>query len=177
MSKKMILDKLVESTLQNVVAAEPGEQNTAVLFIREKDACRKQEIPFKPFIIVSDPKLLSGLNGKFDITGLKGKAPLACLAEFPDIPGYEAALEFLKKKTGYALNVPNASYRVYSDPVQQILISARFRLFRGMDFADLRRLQFDIETLTTPGFEFPNPEREGDSIIIMTFSDIPAGKR
>ncbi len=167
----MILDKLVESTLQNVVAAEPGEQNTAVLFIREKDACRKQEIPFKPFIIVSDPKLLSGLNGKFDITGLKGKAPLACLAEFPDIPGYEAALEFLKKKTGYALNVPNASYRVYSDPVQQILISARFRLFRGMDFADLRRLQFDIETLTTPGFEFPNPEREGDSIIIMTFSD------
>ena len=58
MSKKMILDKLVESTLQNVVAAEPGEQNTAVLFIREKDACRKQEIPFKPFIIVSDPKLL-----------------------------------------------------------------------------------------------------------------------
>ena len=167
----MMLDKLVESALQRVVAVEPGERNTAVLFIRENGVCRREEIPFKPFIIIKTPELLNGLNGAFEMVSLKGGAAFAYLAVFPDIQGYETALEFLKKSTGYAQNAPNAPFRVYSDPVQQILMALRFRLFRGMDFADLRRLQFDIETLTTPGFEFPNPEREADSIIIMTFSD------
>ncbi len=167
----MMLDKLVESTLQKVVAVEPGERNTAVLFIRENGICRKQEIPFKPFIIINDPALFSGFNWPLEIVRLKGDALFAYLAEFPEIQGYEAALDFLKRSTGFAQNVPNAPFRVYSDPVQQILIASRFRLFRGMDFADLRRLQFDIETLTTAGFDFPNPEREADSIIIITFSD------
>ena len=167
----MILDKLVESTLQNVVAVEPGEQNTAILFVRENGVCRKEEIPFKPFIIVNDPALLNELGAEFEVVNLKGDAPFKYLVNFPGIAVYDAALEFLKKKTGYAAMAPNAPFRVYPDLIQQILISSKFRLFRGMAFADLRRLQFDIETLTTPGFEFPNPEREADQIIIMTFSD------
>ncbi|HVN64903.1 MAG TPA: DNA polymerase domain-containing protein, partial [Candidatus Binataceae bacterium] len=36
---------------------------------------------------------------------------------------------------------------------------------------DLRRLQLDIETYITPGFEFPSAAREGDRVIAISLSD------
>ena len=43
--------------------------------------------------------------------------------------------------------------------------------FLGMAFEQLKRLQLDIETYTTEGFEFPNPGRPGDRIIAIALSD------
>ena len=37
--------------------------------------------------------------------------------------------------------------------------------------SDVNRLQIDIETYCSPGFEFPNPEREEDRIIAIALSD------
>jgi DNA polymerase elongation subunit (family B) len=45
------------------------------------------------------------------------------------------------------------------------------RLFRGMVFQDLVRMQVDIETLTTPGYDFPNADREGDAVVLIAMRD------
>ena len=43
--------------------------------------------------------------------------------------------------------------------------------FIGMDFSELRRLQLDIETYISPGFEFPSAAREGDRVIAISLTD------
>jgi DNA polymerase elongation subunit (family B) len=43
--------------------------------------------------------------------------------------------------------------------------------FLGMQFRDLRRLQLDIETYISPGFEFPSAARQGDRIIAIALTD------
>src|SRR5260370_2837904 len=40
-----------------------------------------------------------------------------------------------------------------------------------MEFGELRRMQLDIETFISPGFEFPTAAREGDRVIAIALSD------
>lgn len=166
----MFLEKIVNSRHNNVVAAEPGD-GTALLFIRENDKITEKTIPFHPFILMNNPALLNGSNLKCDIHALSGTAPLSYLAKFPDTATYEEAEKFLKKNTGFSQSSPNAPYRIFNDYMQQLLVSEEFRLFRKMNLGDTRRLQFDIETYTSEGYEFPNPQRENDRIIIISMSD------
>jgi DNA polymerase, archaea type len=41
-------------------------------------------------------------------------------------------------------------------------------LFKGMDFDDVLRLYVDIEVITSEGFDFPNPDRPGDKVMIIS---------
>ena len=93
------------------------------------------------------------------------------LVKFADIGTYKQVLNFLKTTTGQSPTAPFAPYKVITDLQQQLFISNGFRLFRGMAFSEIRRFQFDIETLTTEGFEFPNPNREGDKIAMISMCD------
>jgi DNA polymerase elongation subunit (family B) len=43
--------------------------------------------------------------------------------------------------------------------------------FKGLTFEQLHRLQLDIETFCPEGYEFPNPNREEDRIIVISLSD------
>lgn len=54
---------------------------------------------------------------------------------------------------------------------QQYFISSGKTLFKNMTFSDQRVLCFDIETITTPGFDFPNALRDGDKIVIIAMYD------
>ena len=58
-----------------------------------------------------------------------------------------------------------------TDPVQQYLTATGRTLFKGMDFAELRRMQVDIETFCTEGYEFSNAERPGDHLMAIAVSD------
>ncbi|MFH0879756.1 MAG: DNA polymerase domain-containing protein, partial [Lentisphaerota bacterium] len=66
---------------------------------------------------------------------------------------------------------PSGPLLFINDPVQQHLMMTGRTLFKGMKFADLRRMQIDIETYTSASYEFSNPEREGDRILIITLAD------
>jgi DNA polymerase elongation subunit (family B) len=92
---------------------------------------------------------------------------LVFLAKFECISDYLEAVKLLKSQN----SSQGMSYRLISDFNQQAMMSKNIRLFRDMNFDELRRMQFDIETLTTGGFEFPNPNRREDKIIIITMSD------
>ncbi len=168
----MSLDGLCESRIGRVVALEPLDSGRAALFIREESgSVVRRDVPFKPFLLLRDPGLLNGLGGEFSTERLEGPHPFGWRAVFPDSYLYERALKHLKSSTGFSPSSPNAPYKLLGDLCQQALVSNRIRLFRGMGFHELRRLQFDIETAVTPPYEFPNAEREGDAIYLISLSD------
>ncbi len=68
-----------------------------------------------------------------------------------------------------ALKASRRDYFTWNDPATQYLVTTGRTLFKGLEFADLRRLQIDIETNTTEGFDFPNPSR--DPIAAVALSD------
>ncbi|OGV41805.1 MAG: hypothetical protein A2X48_13520 [Lentisphaerae bacterium GWF2_49_21] len=165
------LENLVSSKFDRVVAAEPGGHGKAVIYIRNGDKLEKKEIPFHPFFLLSNPSILNGSNLDFETVKLKGDAVFCYLAKFANSADYDSAVKYLKKSTGFNPTSPSAPFRLFNDDTQQLLTSEQFRLFRKMTFDETRRLQFDIETLMTEKFEFPNPEREGDKIAMISMSD------
>ncbi len=165
------LEELTTSQYLNVVAIEPGTNGTAELFIRKSDSVKKEIASFRQFLLLLAPELLDTLEETVKITELSGSNPFAFLAEFADLTAYFDAVKHLKKITGLSPSSFNAPYRLFTDIQQQILMSLNTRLFRNMKFTDLRRFQFDLETLTTEGYDFPNPKREDDKIIIISMSD------
>ena len=64
-----------------------------------------------------------------------------------------------------------APYFVLSNPVEQHLMLTGTAFFIGLGFQDLRRMQLDIETYTSSGFEYASAGREGDRITAIAITD------
>jgi DNA polymerase elongation subunit (family B) len=162
---------LVPSRLDRVVAVEPGTDGQAVLYRRDGNRVDRESLSFRPFLLLAEPHLLNGENVPCDIDPLSGPGRFRYRASFSSDREYESGLRRLKEATGCSPTAPAAPYRVFGDATTQALVAAGIRLFRGMVFGDVRRLQLDIETRTTPGFEFPNPERPADRILVISLCD------
>ena len=169
--KELSLEELVPSVLDNIVAVEPKEKGTADIYARTNNEVICKEMDFHPFIIIQDTCFLSSFEGSYETVKLNGNEYFRFVVKFSDLKTYTTALKYLKLSTGYSPSSPKSPYRVFSDLQQQVLIQNNIRLFRGIKFSDIRRLQLDIETLTTPGYDFPNPKREEDKIIVISLSD------
>jgi len=150
---------------------EPGQPCRAVLYLREGGKIVARHEPFTPFMVIKDEDLLEGLAGKHSFQPLGGKGPLKTLVTFPSWTGWEQAKKWLLNKTGLSVGSSGAPFIILNDPVHQYLLFSGRTLFKGMNFEDVRRMQVDIETRTTPGFEFCNSSREGDRIIIIALGD------
>jgi DNA polymerase elongation subunit (family B) len=92
---------------------------------------------------------------------LEGALALGKLITFPDWRSYQEARSRLAKG--------GTPFFASNDPVQQYLTFSGSTLFKGMRFEDLRRLQIDIKTAISPGFEFSSPEL--DAVIAVAMSD------
>ena len=112
-----------------------------------------------------------GFNAPHETRMLDGDFRYKILVTFNSIDALDAARRHLRNVTGKAPNAPDAPYLVLADPVEQHLMLTGTTFFIGMDFADLRRLQLDIETYISPGFEFPSAAREGDRVIAISLTD------
>lgn len=168
----MRITELAPSAEDRIVALEPGKNGSAVLYRRGADgSVTRMEKPFRPYILVSDPVLLNGFNAHFEVTPLAGNEVFRYLATFDTPADYDGAKKHLKLVTGFAAGSPSAPYVAGNDLAQQALIQLRIRLFSGMTFNDVRRMQIDIETLCEPSFDFSNPARPGDAICIIALSD------
>ena len=165
------LEDLVPSTLENIVAIEKQSNNTAELFIREDNKITSKEIPFLPFFLISAPEILTGFTENIKVKRLNGSEYFKFIVECENLTVYEKALKHIKANTGYSPSSAGSQYKVFSDYQQQIMIQSQVRLFRGMKLSDLRRMQFDIETITTEGYDFTNPKRKEDQIVVISMSD------
>ena len=136
---------------EGIVAVEFSPPNQVQIFTRETDgstSLRSEE--FAPFLWNSS-----------EGAPLEGSLALDKLTTLPDWRSYQEARARLAKE--------GTPFFAFNDPVQQYLTSSGRTLFKGMLFEDLRRLQIDIQTAISPGFEFSSPER--DAVIAVTLSD------
>jgi DNA polymerase, archaea type len=124
-----------------------------------------------PFMLLADPQLLKSWTGKYDIEKLAGEGFYTYLVRFHSWSDLEKARTHLHKASGKSSGALDAPYFSLADPVAQHLMLTGQTHFLGMAFGQLKRLQLDIETYTTEGFEFPNPGRRGDRIIAIALSD------
>jgi DNA polymerase, archaea type len=156
-----------------LVALEHGERRDGdcmTLFVRSGAETRRETEAFQPFLIAAADQL-----GDFDQacerTDLAGNGPLNTLLRFRTWKDCVKARDWLSKKTGRTPASPDAPYLWISDPVHQHLLATGRTLFKDMAFDDVRRLQVDIECLTSAGYEFCNAEREGDRIVAIGVGD------
>ena len=157
-----------------LVAVEHEEHaggDRMVLFWHDGARRIRTEDPFSPFLWISSQELHDGPLKEYPVETLKGDAPFRWRVSFPTWKACQKAKAWLAKTTGAAAGNPQAPYFLLGDPVQQYLLQSGHTLFKGMRFNELRRLQVDIECLTTAGFEFCNAEREGDRIIAIALGD------
>ncbi len=173
----MMLNSTREHDNDGLIAVErvSGNQKNkkcqVILYARREDKTIRIEKPFTPFFIVEHETLLDSCPGQPMFRPLSGKGRLKTLACFSSWAEWDKVKTWLTKKTGFHSGTRNSPFLIINDPIQQYLILTGQTLFKGMNFEQLRRLQVDIETHTGPGFEFCNPERESDRIIVIAMSD------
>ena len=155
---------------RGIVAAELAGRFIR-LFIRDEDGVRFKDDPFHPFILLTDPALLSGFTGEVNIRPLQGDGEYRFLAFFRDWRDCLAARDHLVKKSAHTPSNPAAPYLYISDPVHQHFLLSGKTLFKGVDLSSLRRLALDIETFCAEGFEFSNPDRPEDRIISIALME------
>src|SRR5271167_2371573 len=154
-----------------IVAVEVVPPNEVEIYRREGGTLARERRPLKLFALLAEPGMLNGLGAPYKVEALKGNFRLRWLATFDRLDALEAARRHLRKLTGKSPGVSDAPYLVLTDPVEQYLILSGATFFLGMEFSDLRRMQLDIETYISSGFEFPTAAREGDRIIAVALSD------
>lgn len=161
----------MRENLNRICAVEPAREGRAVVFSRDPQGrVVRAEMPFHPFLLTAFnpfPEPPAGIS----VTELDGTGDYRFRINFTGSDLYDATVRELKKTTGFTPGQPNAPFRIFSDPVQQFLIQHDLRFFTAMSFPEVRRLQFDIEALCSPGYEFPNPARPGDAIVIISLAD------
>jgi DNA polymerase, archaea type len=138
--------------MERIVAVEFSVPNQVEVFRREANgstSVRSEE--FSPYLWTSSAG-----------TPLEGTLTLDQLMTFPDWRSYQEARSRLAKE--------GTPFFASNDPVQQYLTFSGRTLFKGMRFEDLRRLQIDIETAVSDGFEFSSPERDAISAIALSES-------
>jgi DNA polymerase elongation subunit (family B) len=154
-----------------VVAAEIATKTEIDIYKRRDGKLSRERRPLKLFLLVDDISLLDGFKPPHETRRLDGDFRFRVLVTFGSVDALEAARKHLRGATGKAPNAPDAPYLVLTDPVEQHLMLTGTTFFIGTDFSDLRRLQLDIETYISPGFEFPTAAREGDRVIAISMTD------
>jgi len=169
---KVNIDELVVCSRNNIVAVEAGSDGSGNIFVRNtEDSVVCEQVKFYPWLLVSGLELANSIPEHDEIVTLHGEGFYNQQVFFNNESKYRAALKYLKKETGYNPTSSQSPYKVISDLTQQMLTSLQLRSFRGMKFSDIKRLQLDIETFTTEGYDFSNAGRIGDEIIMLALSD------
>lgn len=141
------------------------------LFYRTDGRVHFRDEPFQPFILVSDPGVVSGCRVPCAVRQLAGDEFFRFQLLFDSWSDCLAARDFLAAKTGKGYSAPDAPYLFLPDFSHQYMLASGTTLFKGLEFSELRCLALDIETDCAEGFGFSNPERSGDRIISIALKD------
>jgi DNA polymerase, archaea type len=142
-----------------ILAVGAGPAGSAEVFVKEGEDVGVRREPLRPVAWLG-----SAAPGT---TPLEGDLPLSHLVTLPSWTEFPGLQKILKATGGPTFT--------WSDPAQHFLAVTGKTLFKGMDFGDLRRLQIDIETETSPGFDFSHPAR--DPVAAIALSDSSGWER
>jgi DNA polymerase, archaea type len=154
-----------------IVAVEFDGEKGMEVFFREGSMIRAETQPFRPFLFLESTSHLQGWKGTCEIRDLEGEEPYRHLVFVPTWKELGDLVKFFAKVTGSSPGSFDAPFYYLNDPVHQHLLLTGQTLFKSMSFDDLVRLQLDIETYCAEEFEFSNPLRPEDRIIVISVSD------
>jgi DNA polymerase elongation subunit (family B) len=127
---------------------------------------------FSPFLLFADERFAEFLTaGGGEVSRLDGDLDYRFVARFPSMKALERARRGLDERFRGEFKRVSDEYLFVSDAVQQGMLALGVTHFKGMSEDDVVRMQLDIETDTTDGFEFPSAARDADEIIIVAMSD------
>lgn len=155
---------------RGIVAIEPAGHFMR-LFMRTTGRLHFHDEPFSPFILVSDPVLVSGCRTPCAVDELAGTHPFRYRLCFNSWSDCLAARDFLARHSGIAPSAVDAPYLFIPDPVHQYMLASGTTLFKGLEFDDLHCLALDIETFCAEGYRFSNAARPSDRIISIALKD------
>jgi DNA polymerase I len=139
-----------------IVAVEPIDSRIR-LFIREGGQLRTVEEPFRPWLLSDMRMKMDGVHWQELEGELEGRRMLKHLA----VCDWREAFENLRR----ALRDAHREIIAYGSFARQYLMLSGKTLFKGMTFADLHRVQLDIETTTL------TPDQQGARILMIALSD------
>ncbi len=154
-----------------VVAVEIASRNEAEIIRRIKGELSSERRPLKLFVLLSDRELVNGTRAAHHTLELQGNFPLRFIVQLDSLDALDAGRRHLRRISNKAPGASDAPYLILADPVEQYLMLTGTTYFMDMQFGDLRRMQLDIETYISDGFEFPSAAREGDRIIAVALTD------
>ncbi|MBI5483017.1 MAG: DNA polymerase II [Deltaproteobacteria bacterium] len=153
-----------------IVAVEPAGHFVRIFF-RTDGSVHFHDEPFRPFILVSDPALLTGFSMPCAVRRLDGEDSFRYQLQFDSWGECLAARDFLAAKTKVTSGAVGSPYLFFSDLSHQYLLTTGTTLFKGLEFSQLRCLALDIETGCAEGYDFSNPDRAEDRIISIALKD------
>lgn len=153
-----------------IVAVEPAGHFVR-LFFRTAGGVQFHDEPFRPFILVSDPALVTGCRVPCSVLRLEGDDNFRFQLLFDSWGDCLTARDHLAARTGKSRSAADAEYLFISDLSHQYLLSTGTTLFKGIEFSDLHCLTLDIETFCAAGYSFSNPDRPDDRIISIACKD------
>jgi DNA polymerase, archaea type len=156
---------------RGIVAVDLASPREVEVFRHAEGRLVRERRPLRLFAILDDRDLLRGFRGPHDIAELKGDFRFRWLVTFGSTDALEAARRHLRRASGKPPGAPDAPYFVLNDPIEQYLMLTGMTFFMGIDFARLHRMQIDVETYISQGFEFPSAARPGDRIIAIAITD------
>lgn len=135
---------------EGITAVETGEEE-AIVYVRTGGSVRQARVPFSPWLLVQRKEDVPppGVPVELEGSGLRIKAL------YPRWSDLTAAVDTLRGS--------NTVHLAYTSPAKQLLTASGMTLFKGLTFADIRRMQVDIETT---GFT-----PESGNIILIAISD------
>ena len=158
-----------------IVAVEPAGRFMR-LFFRTASGVQFHDEPFRPFILVSDPALVTGCRAPCSVRRLEGDETFRFQLLFDSWGDCLTARDHLASRTGKSQTAVDAPYLFISDLSHQYLLSTGTTLFKGIEFCDLHCLTLDIETFCAEGYTFSNPDRPDDRIISIACKDSHGGE-
>jgi DNA polymerase I len=136
-----------EGRITGIVALEPDAgAGTATIYRREGDSVERLVTPLRSWVLAR--KTMD------DSVELGGRHPLRHLLVTP----YGRAMEF-------ARSLASDQRLAYLDPVTSHLVASGQTFYRDLPFAEVRRLQFDLETLDI------YPDRPAGAIVLIGIHD------
>jgi DNA polymerase elongation subunit (family B) len=153
-----------------IVAVEPVGHFMR-LFFRSGKRVYFQDEQFHPFILISDPAMVSGCRVPCSVYQLAGDGLFRYQLKFDSWADCLTARDFLAAKTGKSHGSADSPYLFLSDLSHQYLLSSGVTLFKGLEFSELRCLALDIETDCAAGYSFSNPDRQQDRILSIALKD------
>ncbi len=160
-----------------LLAVHPVADDRMRLYSRTSAGVVSRDEEFFPFFHLSDSTLLEGFGKKHWLKTLEGAHYYRFLAAFRRWSEMWDAVRHIIDRHNDRLKANAASYQevpsllLRTDPVSQFLLQSGMTLFGGMEFADIHRLQLDIETYSSQPRSFSDPARPEDRIILIALSD------